>query len=288
GPPSAPAAPAPPPGRGTDVGETRVDLLHLLEDLRDAYPGATEETILVEIVANSLDSGATTVTIATDPTIPAFAAVDDGAGASRRAGHGGATQADERALAAPRRRLRRDRAAPSLPAAVRSGADRDPRGSVPARRALRPQRAAAHHAGLGGAVDRAARRPARPQAEGRRGRLYDQPPAGTRRGPPRDRDQHLRQGHQARVGLARGHARGARRAPPGRPATASPRGGRAASARGRRAVRAGSPGARRAGGVALPRRPIARRARRALRPGGVDASRARRSGGPPAPRPVRP
>lgn len=41
------------------MGETRVDLLHLLEDLRDAYPGAAEETILVEIAANSLDSGAT-------------------------------------------------------------------------------------------------------------------------------------------------------------------------------------------------------------------------------------
>jgi len=26
------------------VGETRVDLLHFLEDLRDAYPGAAEET----------------------------------------------------------------------------------------------------------------------------------------------------------------------------------------------------------------------------------------------------
>ena len=39
------------------VGETRVDLLHLLEDLRDAYPGAAEETILTEIVANALDSG---------------------------------------------------------------------------------------------------------------------------------------------------------------------------------------------------------------------------------------
>jgi hypothetical protein len=50
------------------VGETRVDLLHLLEDLRDAYPGSTEETILTEIVANSLDSGATTIAIATDPT----------------------------------------------------------------------------------------------------------------------------------------------------------------------------------------------------------------------------
>ena len=48
------------------MGETRVDLLHLLEDLRDAYPGATEETILAEIVANALDSGARTITLTTD------------------------------------------------------------------------------------------------------------------------------------------------------------------------------------------------------------------------------
>ena len=39
------------------MGETRVDLLHLLEDLRDAYPGALEETILTEIAANSLVVG---------------------------------------------------------------------------------------------------------------------------------------------------------------------------------------------------------------------------------------
>ena len=38
------------------MGETRVDLQHLLEDLRDAYPGSIEETILTEIMANSLDS----------------------------------------------------------------------------------------------------------------------------------------------------------------------------------------------------------------------------------------
>ncbi len=41
------------------MGETRVDLHHLLEDLRDAYPGELEETILTEVVANSLDTGAT-------------------------------------------------------------------------------------------------------------------------------------------------------------------------------------------------------------------------------------
>jgi hypothetical protein len=66
------------------MGETRVDLLHLLEDLRDAYPGATEETILTEIVANALDSGAATLTVTTDPSAPAVTIADDGAGMRRR------------------------------------------------------------------------------------------------------------------------------------------------------------------------------------------------------------
>ncbi len=65
------------------MGETRVDLLHLLEDLRDAYPGSTEETILTEIVANALDSGASTITIGTDHAVPALTVVDDGAGMRR-------------------------------------------------------------------------------------------------------------------------------------------------------------------------------------------------------------
>lgn len=38
------------------MGETRVNPLHLLEDLRDAYPGSLEETIVTEMVANALDS----------------------------------------------------------------------------------------------------------------------------------------------------------------------------------------------------------------------------------------
>jgi len=66
------------------MGETRVDLLHLLEDLRDAYPGATEETILTEIVANALDSGASTIAITTDATAPALTIADDGVGMRRR------------------------------------------------------------------------------------------------------------------------------------------------------------------------------------------------------------
>ena len=66
------------------MGEMRVDLLHLLEDLRDAYPGSTEGTILTEIVANSLDSSAATIVITTDPAAPALTIVDDGAGMRRR------------------------------------------------------------------------------------------------------------------------------------------------------------------------------------------------------------
>jgi hypothetical protein len=66
------------------MGETRVDLLHLLEDLRDAYPGPSEETILTEVVANSLDSGARTISLATDPAARTLTIVDDGRGMRRR------------------------------------------------------------------------------------------------------------------------------------------------------------------------------------------------------------
>lgn len=66
------------------MGETRVDLQHLLEDLRDAYPGALEETILTEVIANALDSGATRVELSTEPELARITIVDDGAGMSRR------------------------------------------------------------------------------------------------------------------------------------------------------------------------------------------------------------
>ena len=58
------------------MGETRVDLLHLLEDLRDAYAGSLEETILTEIVANSLDSGAAGIRLTTDPGAATLDIVD--------------------------------------------------------------------------------------------------------------------------------------------------------------------------------------------------------------------
>jgi hypothetical protein len=66
------------------MGQTRVDLQHLLEDLRDAYPDEIEETILSEVVANALDSGAATVRVLTDPSERTIVVVDDGSGMSRR------------------------------------------------------------------------------------------------------------------------------------------------------------------------------------------------------------
>lgn len=66
------------------VGETRVDLLHLLEDLRDAYPGAAEETILTEMAANAIDSGAAVLTFSADPAESALTILDDGGGMRRR------------------------------------------------------------------------------------------------------------------------------------------------------------------------------------------------------------
>jgi hypothetical protein len=66
------------------MGETRVDLAHLLEDLRDAYPGTVEETILTEIVANGLDSGATAISFALDPAQSTLTVADNGSGMTRR------------------------------------------------------------------------------------------------------------------------------------------------------------------------------------------------------------
>jgi hypothetical protein len=66
------------------MGQTRVDLLHLLEDLRDAYPGDIEETILSEIVANALDSHASSIRVLSDPSERTVVVVDDGSGMGRR------------------------------------------------------------------------------------------------------------------------------------------------------------------------------------------------------------
>lgn len=43
------------------MGETRVNLEHLLEDIRDSYPFPQEEAIITELIANALDSGASII-----------------------------------------------------------------------------------------------------------------------------------------------------------------------------------------------------------------------------------
>ena len=264
------------------MGETRVDLLHLLEDLRDAYVGPAEETILTEIVANSLDSGATLIAVTTDPIaahvhpgrqrrrhaaaragplprhrgehedagrghrlrgrrdqdgapalprgadrdaaarqarghdvgagVPPSRAVEVGATARarRRARDGGAPHRRQCALAAAGPGLRRDRAPPPLPAAVRSDLRRDPPRSVSDRRGVHDQRRAARARRADRPGGRADRRPARAAAQADGGRLPDPRPGAAARGSARAGDQHARQGHQARLGLARPHARRSR------------------------------------------------------------------------------
>jgi hypothetical protein len=66
------------------MGETRVDLLHLLEDLRDAYPGILEESILTEIIANSLDSGASRIVMEANPSDGKLMVKDNGSGMQRK------------------------------------------------------------------------------------------------------------------------------------------------------------------------------------------------------------
>ena len=66
------------------MGETRVDLQHLLEDLRDAYTGSLEETILTEITANALDSGAARICLQPNAVDATLTFVDDGRGMKRR------------------------------------------------------------------------------------------------------------------------------------------------------------------------------------------------------------
>lgn len=65
------------------MGETRVNLGHLLEDLRDSYPYPQEEAIAIELIANALDSGASKISFVTEPHAGAVAIIDNGAGMTR-------------------------------------------------------------------------------------------------------------------------------------------------------------------------------------------------------------
>ena len=62
------------------MGETRVNLKHLLEDIRDTYPFPVEEAVITELVANALDSGATEIRFSAQPE--SFTVVDNGQGMS--------------------------------------------------------------------------------------------------------------------------------------------------------------------------------------------------------------
>lgn len=64
------------------MGETRVNLQHLLEDIRDTYPFPAEEAILTELVANSLDSGASEIRFGVSKSDKTLMAVDNGKGMS--------------------------------------------------------------------------------------------------------------------------------------------------------------------------------------------------------------
>lgn len=63
--------------------ETRINLLHLLEDIRDGYSSPLEEVIITELVANALDSGATIIQFNTDPAQKTLQCIDNGAGMRR-------------------------------------------------------------------------------------------------------------------------------------------------------------------------------------------------------------
>jgi hypothetical protein len=65
------------------MSETRVDLRHLLEDIRDTYPCPVEEAILTELVANSLDSGCSQIDIRVEPAQKRLTFVDNGEGMNR-------------------------------------------------------------------------------------------------------------------------------------------------------------------------------------------------------------
>lgn len=65
------------------MNETRVNLKHLLEDIRDAYTSPLEEVILTELVANALDSKATDVNFVIDNLAGALTCVDNGTGMKR-------------------------------------------------------------------------------------------------------------------------------------------------------------------------------------------------------------
>jgi len=67
------------------ANETRVNIKHLLGDLRDGYATPLEEIIITELIANALDSKAHTIAITVDRATRCLSCVDDGEGMKRSA-----------------------------------------------------------------------------------------------------------------------------------------------------------------------------------------------------------
>ncbi|OHA23027.1 MAG: hypothetical protein A3G52_02015 [Candidatus Taylorbacteria bacterium RIFCSPLOWO2_12_FULL_43_20] len=65
--------------------ETRVNLKHLLEDMRDSYSSPLEEVILTELIANALDSRATRIEFTVNSAEYFMRCVDNGVGMKRTA-----------------------------------------------------------------------------------------------------------------------------------------------------------------------------------------------------------
>lgn len=65
--------------------ETRVNLKHLLEDIRDGYRAPLEEVIVTELIANALDSKATRLDFMVRPEAQFLRCTDNGVGMKRQA-----------------------------------------------------------------------------------------------------------------------------------------------------------------------------------------------------------
>ena len=63
--------------------ETRVNLKHLLEDMRDSYSAPLEEVILTELIANALDSKATRIDFSVNTEARFLRCTDNGGGMKR-------------------------------------------------------------------------------------------------------------------------------------------------------------------------------------------------------------
>lgn len=63
--------------------ETRINLRHLLEDIRDSYAAPLEEVIVTELIANALDSGASKIEFVVSADTRTLRCTDDGCGMRR-------------------------------------------------------------------------------------------------------------------------------------------------------------------------------------------------------------